>query len=94
MTVPGRSVDQCLPAISFRDSKIDARNVVIEDNVLLSHTDAILVKRVTGVTIQGNTARLVAPDCGSPVGVRTIAVEQAVVEGNDVHGYRTGYEAE
>jgi hypothetical protein len=94
MTAAGRGEDPCLPAVSFRDSKVDVVDVVIEDNVLLSHADGILVRRVSGVTIRANTLRLVGPPCDDVAGVRTISVSDAVIDSNEADGYETSYARE
>ena len=94
MTDPGEIGDKCLPAISFVSSKIRASGVTIEDNTLLSHTDAVMVKLASSVTIRNNTARLIGPSCGEPVGVRTAQVDGADVAGNDLIGYQTSHAGE
>ncbi|MFA4841162.1 MAG: hypothetical protein WC580_05610, partial [Agrococcus sp.] len=87
MTMPGFSESDCRPAVSFESSKIDADGVIIEDNVLLSHTTAIDVRRASDVVIRGNTARLAEPTCGDPVGVRVTGVDGSDVDGNELVGF-------
>ena len=87
MTMPGSSPRDCQAPVSFRSSKIDAEGVVIEDNVLLSHTTAIDVRRASDVVIRGNTAELTGPTCGRPVGIRLADVDGLAVSGNELVGY-------
>lgn len=94
MTEPGSTTDECFPSLSFRDTKIDARNVVIENNSIVSRTDGILVKRVSGVTIRNNSVSLVGPTCGSPVGITTTAVTGTDVRDNRFTGYQSHYTRE
>ncbi|WP_222192754.1 right-handed parallel beta-helix repeat-containing protein [Modestobacter italicus] len=88
VTQPGTATDECLPAISFRDSKIPAEGVLIAGNSLRSRTDAILVRLASDVTVRDNTATRLGPSCGDPVGLRTESVEGMDVGGNEFSGYR------
>ena len=87
VTQPGANEGDCVPPISFLYNKVPVRDVVIEGNDLVSRTDAIVVSEARDVLIRNNTARLVEPTCGDPVGIRTPSTEDAVVEGNELTGY-------
>jgi hypothetical protein len=87
VTQPGATEGECVPAISFLYNKVPVRGVVIEGNSLVSRTDAIVVTRASDVVIRGNTATLVGPTCGDPVGIRTESTEGAQVSGNRLSGY-------
>ncbi|MGY1716254.1 hypothetical protein ACI78R_17450 [Geodermatophilus sp. SYSU D01106] len=89
VTMPGSDTDNCLPAISFRSAEYRTTGVSITDNTLVSHTEAILVRLASDAVIRGNTATLVEPTCGDPVGIRTIAVDPADIGDNQMLGYRT-----
>ncbi|MGY1914945.1 hypothetical protein [Blastococcus sp. SYSU DS0973] len=89
MTDAGEIGDKCLPAISFVSSKIHARDVTIENNSLLSHTDAVAVKRASSVIVRDNEAELVEPTCGDPVGVRMTGVDDVHVHDNELVGFPT-----
>ncbi|CCH88125.1 protein of unknown function; putative Pectin lyase domain [Modestobacter italicus] len=94
VTMPGSDVENCQPSISFRANTVPADTVTITDNRLLSHSDGVLVRRASDVTVRGNTATLAEPGCGDPVGFRTSDVDDPDVGGNDVTGYRTAQEVE
>lgn len=87
VTQPGANEGDCVPPISFLYNKVPVRDVVIEGNRLVSRTDAIVVSKVSGVAIRDNTARLVRPTCGDPIGIRTISSDGEDVAGNHLTGY-------
>jgi hypothetical protein len=87
VTQPGATQGECVPAISFLYNKVPVRDVVVEGNSLVSRTDAIVVTRASDVVIRDNTATLVGPTCGDPVGIRTESTEDAQVSGNRLTGY-------
>ena len=87
VTQPGANNGDCVPAISFLYNKVPVRDVRIEDNDLVSRTDAIVVKLASDVVVRNNTARLVAPTCGDPVGIRAPSTDGADVSANELTGY-------
>jgi hypothetical protein len=87
VTQPGANEGDCVPAISFLYNKVPVHDVVIEGNTLVTRTDAIVVSKASDVLVRSNTARLVRPTCGHPVGIRTPSTQDAVVEGNRLTGF-------
>ena len=60
--------------------------------LLGSRTDGIMVKRASDVRVSNNTAVLVGPVCGTPVGIRTISVRRGHLDGNEMRGYSVPHE--
>jgi hypothetical protein len=94
ITITGNQMTQpavgCSPAVSLGWALTRQSGLVVQDNTLLSRSDAVVVKDTDGAAVIGNRLFRGGDSCGdTPVGVRTIDSAGAAVHDNALGGYLT-----